>query len=191
MICCMKWLWTWRPDISDEVLEAIRIGRMVALQKPGGGVRGIVVERHSSAAGGENTGTRIERSHRSSNISFLVRVDHQKLMRVHRARSAGLVRRRSRGNSVVGRWHRRFRSDFSGCNADRIEGCSRMRQVPSLALQNFIIRAEIILPEILRGTTVTFAHKWEGTGRPPHACSHLVNIEPSLQRSPRCTRPPS
>ena len=27
-----------RADISDEVLEAIRIGRMVVLQKPGGGV---------------------------------------------------------------------------------------------------------------------------------------------------------
>ena len=32
-----------RGDISDVVLEAIRIGRMVALQNPGGGVRGIVV----------------------------------------------------------------------------------------------------------------------------------------------------
>ena len=32
-----------RADISDVVLEAIRIGRMIALQKFGGGLRGIVV----------------------------------------------------------------------------------------------------------------------------------------------------
>ena len=32
-----------RADIPEVVLEAIRLGRMTALQKPGGGVRGIVV----------------------------------------------------------------------------------------------------------------------------------------------------
>ena len=32
-----------RFDIPEVVLEAIRLGRMSALQKPGGGVRGIVV----------------------------------------------------------------------------------------------------------------------------------------------------
>ena len=32
-----------RADIPEAVLEAIRLGRMTALQKPGGGVRGIVV----------------------------------------------------------------------------------------------------------------------------------------------------
>ena len=32
-----------RADIPDEVLQVMRVGRMTALQKPTGGVRGIVV----------------------------------------------------------------------------------------------------------------------------------------------------
>ena len=54
------------------------IGRMVVLQKLGceRNRRG----RHSSAVGGENIGTRIERLYRSSNISFPMCVDHQKRM---------------------------------------------------------------------------------------------------------------
>ena len=32
-----------RVDVPDEIMDAIRLGRLTALRKPNGGVRGIVV----------------------------------------------------------------------------------------------------------------------------------------------------
>ena len=62
----------------------------------------------------------------------------------------------------MGRWHRCFRSHFSGCDADCIEGCSRMRQGPPICAPISQSSLEIFLAR-------NFLRQGRGTGRPPPA----------------------
>ena len=50
-------------NVSEEIIVAIRLGRMTALSKPDGGVREIVVGRHDEEVGHENDG---EANHQES-----------------------------------------------------------------------------------------------------------------------------
>ena len=63
-----------RAQVPDEVVQALRVGRMTALQKSSGGVRGIAVGDF-----GRRLVARAQPSRGACHVSFPVCVDHQNL----------------------------------------------------------------------------------------------------------------
>ena len=92
---------------------------------------------------------------------------------MHRARQC-----RPCPTQIVGRWHWRFRSNFSICNVDLLQDATK----PSHLCANFTVVPQSNFWEDDFGTTHD-ARRGRGTRRPPHACLVRIGSTQSLRRS--------
>ena len=181
-----------RADISDEVLEAIRIGRMVALQKPGGGVRGIVVgdilRRLVARTLAQELSVHIEAATSPFQYALTTRSGCECIAHAVQALSDADPEATVLSVDGIGAFDLISRAAMLTALRDA-PGCDRALHLCA----NFTVVPRSISGRMISARPMKFCKAREGNRETPSClpCSHLVNIEPSLQRSPRCTRPPS
>ena len=98
-----------RGQVPEEVLSAVRLGKMTAVQKPDGGVRGIVVGdvfRRLALA------KQFAKQAQGSNTSFPARSLHPCKHGMCCTRCAGAHQTRSKCNNLVHRWRWGLRFNF-------------------------------------------------------------------------------
>ena len=130
-----------RADIPEAVLEAIRLGRMTALQKPGGGVRGIVVgdilRRLVAKTLAQEMSHHIEAATSPFQYALTTRCGCECIAHAAQALTDADPEATVLSIDGIGR------SDFSCRDVDSIEGRSRVRQ--SSAIRAAILRAPVEL----------------------------------------------
>ena len=89
-----------QANVPQVVVEAVRVGRMTALRKPDGGVRGIVA--------GDVIRRLVSRTIAKRHHTLPVLIVHTCWVRVHCPCFARLVRAEPAGNSDLHRWGERF-----------------------------------------------------------------------------------
>ena len=77
-----------RGSIPDEIIATIRMGRMTALQKPSGGVRGIVVGDFVRRLVSRTIAQQLAPAVEHATAPFSRCIDDEGRMRVHRAHCA-------------------------------------------------------------------------------------------------------
>ena len=111
-----------RAQVPVPIRDAIRLGRLIALQKPNGGVRGICSWRHCQEVGGPHNVPTDDGEGASGHSSIPIFHGHQERLRMHRARFAGVDGDRPSCDRDVDRRHQRLRLDFEAGHAPGAHG---------------------------------------------------------------------
>ena len=120
-----------RGQVPEEVLPAVRLGRMTALQKPDGGVRGIVVGCVSEV-GWSDSCQAIRRARSGGNTSLPIRSFHPCRHGMCCTRCEGAYQSRSKCHHLVHRWCWGLRFNFEKGDVSWPHGHGGRREVGAL-----------------------------------------------------------
>ena len=118
-----------RAQVSDEVAQALRMGRMTALQKSSGGIRGIVVGGFVRRLVARTLAQQLNPAVEQATSPFQFELT-TKWVRMCRSQWPGTHRSRRKCHSVVSGRHRGIRLDHEECRASRVVGGGRWRFRP-------------------------------------------------------------
>ena len=102
-----------QAKIPDEIVSALRVGQLTALEKPNGGVRGIVVGDVIGLLVAKNNVSAIHREVRECHKTVSICFVHESWVRKYCTRGAGFDRQRRFDDRVVHRRCGSFRIDLT------------------------------------------------------------------------------